>query len=31
VHAVGASVKGVAHATYPTAPENSVVVEFELT
>jgi hypothetical protein len=31
VHAVGASVNGVAHRTYPTAPENSVVVEFELT
>jgi hypothetical protein len=31
VHAVGASVNGVAHTTYPTAPENSVVVEFELT
>jgi hypothetical protein len=31
VHAVGSAYKGVADVTFPTAPEHSVVVEFELT
>jgi hypothetical protein len=31
VHAVGLALNGVADPTYPTAPEHSVVVEFELT
>jgi hypothetical protein len=31
VHAVGPAINGVADLTYPTAPEHSVVVEFELT
>jgi hypothetical protein len=30
VHAVGPAINGVADLTYPTAPEHSVVVEFEL-
>jgi hypothetical protein len=30
VHAVGPAVNGIADLTYPTAPEHSVVVEFEL-
>ena len=31
VHSVGPAINGVADLTFPTAPENSVVVEFELT
>jgi hypothetical protein len=31
VHAVGPALNGIADPTYPTAPEHSVVVEFELT